>query len=73
MNAVLVVRPSSLGDVVHALPVVADIVAHRPGVAVDWVAEEAFAPLVALHPGIRTVIPVALRRWRHRLLDRGTW
>ncbi|MEP7208751.1 MAG: lipopolysaccharide heptosyltransferase I [Casimicrobiaceae bacterium] len=73
MNAVLVVRPSSFGDVVHALPVVADIAAHRPGVAVDWVAEEAFAPLVALHPGIRTVIPVALRRWRHHLLDRGAW
>lgn len=73
MNAVLVVRPSSLGDVVHALPIVADIAAHRPGVAVDWIAEEAFASLVALHPGIRRVIPVALRRWRHHLLVRPTW
>jgi heptosyltransferase I len=66
MNAVLVVRPSSLGDVVHALALVADVRRHRPELAVDWVAEEAFVPLVALHPGVRRVIAVALRRWRRR-------
>jgi heptosyltransferase I len=71
--AVLVVRPSSLGDIVHAMPIVADIHAHRPELAVDWVAEEAFAPLAALNPGVRRVIPVALRRWSRRLLDAGTW
>jgi heptosyltransferase-1 len=73
MNAVLVVRPSSLGDIVHAMPLVADIHAHRPELAVDWVAEEAFAPLAALNPGVRRVIPFALRRWRHHLLARSTW
>lgn len=73
MNAALVVRPSSLGDIVHALPVVADIAQHVPGLPVDWVAEEAFASLVRLHPGIRRVIPVALRRWRHHLLDADAW
>lgn len=73
MSEVLVVRPSSLGDIVHALALVADIRQHRPGLAIDWVAEDAFAPLVALDRGIRHVIPVALRRWRHRPLDPGTW
>lgn len=73
MTSVLVVRPSSLGDVVHALPVVADMRRHIQGVVVDWVAEEAFAPLVAMHPGVRRVIPVALRRWRHALLRRASW
>lgn len=73
MSAVLVVRPSSLGDVVHALPVVADLAAHVPGVAIDWVAEENFASLVRLHPAIRRVVPVALRRWRHHLLDPDAW
>jgi lysophospholipase L1-like esterase len=48
MTAVLIVRPSSLGDVVHALPVVADVRMHAPDAAIDWVAEEAFAPLVRL-------------------------
>jgi heptosyltransferase-1 len=73
MSAVLVIRPSSLGDVVHALALVEDVRRHRPDLAVDWVAEEAFAPLVALHPGVRRVIPVALRRWRRDPFRAGTW
>jgi heptosyltransferase-1 len=73
MSAILVVRPSSLGDIVHALALVADIRVHRPALAVDWVAEEAFVSLVALHPGVRRVIPVALRRWRRRVLAASTW
>ena len=73
MTAVLVVRPSSLGDIVHALALVADVREQRPGTAVDWVAEEGFAPLVALDPGVRRVVPVALRRWRGHLLSTATW
>ncbi len=73
LSAVLVVRPSSLGDIVHALALVADVREHRPALAVDWVAEEAFVPLVALHPGVRRIVPVALRRWRRRLHVASTW
>ena len=73
MNAILVVRPSSLGDVVHALTLVADVRTHRPELAIDWVAETGFVPLVALHPGIRRIIPVALRHWRHHLFAASTW
>ncbi len=73
MSSVLVVRPSSLGDVVYALAIVADIAAHRPGTTIDWVAEEAFAPLVRMAPGVRRVIPLALRRWRKSPLARRTW
>lgn len=73
MSSVLIVRPSSLGDIVHALPVVHDIRQHRAGMSVDWVAEEMFVELVALHRGVRAVIPVSLRRWRHALLARATW
>ncbi len=71
--AVLVVRPSSLGDIVHAQAIVGDILERRPELAVDWVAEDAFAPLLALNPGVRRVIPVALRRWRRRALSLATW
>jgi heptosyltransferase-1 len=63
-GSVLVVRPSSLGDVVHALALVTDVVRARPGIAVDWVAEPAFAELPAMSPHVRDVIPFALRRWR---------
>jgi len=73
MSSVLIVRPSSLGDIVHALPVVHDIKQHRAGMSVDWVAEEQFVELVALNREVRTVIPVSLRRWRHALLARATW
>ncbi len=73
MSGVLVVRPSSLGDVVYALAMVADIETHRPGTAIDWVAEEAFAPLVRLVPGVRRVIPLALRRWRKSPFARRSW
>jgi heptosyltransferase-1 len=73
VKAILVVRPSSLGDIVHALALVADVHAHRPDLAVDWVAETGFVPLVELHPGIRRIVPVALRRWRHHPFAASTW
>ena len=73
MSAILVVRPSSLGDIVHALTLVADVRAHRPDLAIDWVAETGFVPLVELHPGIRRIVPVALRHWRRHLFAAATW
>jgi len=73
VSAILVVRPSSLGDIVHALTLVADVRAHRPDLAIDWVAETGFVPLVELHPGIRRIVPVALRHWRRHLFAAATW
>ena len=62
-----------MGDVIHASPIVGDIVAALPGARVDWVVEEAFADLPRLHPAVHEVVPVALRRWRHALARRATW
>lgn len=73
MPAILLVKTSSLGDVVHNLPVVADLHARLPGVQVDWVVEEGFVELLSLHPGIREVLPVAIRRWRGSLARGTTW
>ena len=73
MTSALIIRPSSLGDIVHAMPIVHDLARHCPGIAIDWVAEETFVGLIALNPGIRRVSPVALRRWRHHLPSRATW
>jgi heptosyltransferase-1 len=70
---VLIVKMSSMGDVIHALPVVNDIVRARPGASVDWIVEEGFSALPRLHPGVRQVLPVALRRWRRSLLASATW
>ncbi|MFY9326548.1 MAG: lipopolysaccharide heptosyltransferase I [Georgfuchsia sp.] len=69
----LLVKTSSLGDVVHNLPVVTDIQRHNPGAIIDWVVEEAFADIPRLHPGVHRVIPVAIRRWRKQLFVADTW
>ena len=61
----LIVKTSSLGDVVHALPAVTEIAAACPAWDIDWVCEEAFAGIPRMHPGVARVIPCAIRRWRH--------
>lgn len=64
---ILLVRVSSLGDVLHNLPMVADLRRHYPDADIDWVVEEAYVSLVRLHPGVRRIVPFALRRWRKSL------
>jgi heptosyltransferase-1 len=73
MTRILIIRPSSLGDIVHAMPIVHDLHRHRSGAVIDWVVEEPFTDLVAMHRGIRRVIVIALRRWRRGVLARSTW
>ena len=64
---ILLVRVSSLGDVLHNLPMVADILRQHPDAQIDWVVEEGYTSLVRLNPHVRKVIPFALRRWRRSL------
>lgn len=73
MTRILLIKTSSLGDVIHNLPIVADIAAHIPDVRLDWVVEQAFADIPALHPRVAGVIPVAMRRWRSALVRQTTW
>lgn len=70
---ILLVKTSSLGDVVHNLPVVTDIRRHLPSAGIDWLVEEGFADIPRLHPGVNHVIPVALRRWRKGLFSAASW
>ena len=70
MKSILLVKTSSLGDVVHNLPVVSDIRSAFPGAEIDWVVEEGFAAIPRLHPAVRHVLPVAIRRWRSQLWRR---
>ncbi len=73
MHSILLVKTSSLGDVVHNLPVASDLRTRFPEAAIDWVVEEGFAAIPRLHPAVRRVIPVAVRRWRRALLCAATW
>lgn len=66
---VLIVKTSSMGDVIHALPAVTDAKAARPSVVFDWVVEEAFSEIPRWHPAVDQVIPVAIRRWRKHIFS----
>lgn len=73
---VLLIKTSSLGDVIHTLPALTDAARAIPGIQFDWVVEEGFAEIPAWHPAVAQVIPVALRRWRKHLwqtLRNGEW
>ena len=73
MSDVLFIKTSSLGDVIHHMPALTEARAKRPDARFAWVVEEAFAPLVRLHPAVAEVIPVAGRSWRRALLRVSTW
>lgn len=71
-SSIVLIKTSSLGDVLHNLPVVSDICKNFPNAHIDWVVEENFAALPALHPNVQRVIPVAMRRWRKSWLASRT-
>ncbi len=73
MPRILFVKTSSLGDVVHNGPAVSDVARCVPQAAIDWLVEEPFAEIAALHGAVRRVIPVAVRRWRGALWDPAVW
>lgn len=66
MSRILIIRTSSLGDVVQALPVLTALRRHRPKARIAWLVEEVFAPLLDQHPDLDEVIPVRLRAWRRQ-------
>ena len=73
---VLLIKTSSMGDVIHTLPALTDAARAIPGIRFDWVVEEGFAEIPAWHPAVDQVIPVAIRRWRKNLwktLKNGEW
>jgi len=70
---ILIVKMSSMGDVVHALPALTDALAFRSDLVVDWCVESTFAPIVRLHPGVRKVHEIRLRTWKKKLFRRSNW
>lgn len=61
---VLIVKTSSMGDLIHTLPAVTDASMTIPDIRFDWVAEESFIEIPGWHSAVDKVIPIALRRWR---------
>ncbi len=72
MTRVLIIKTSSMGDVVHALPALSDMHRAIPGLQVDWLVESPFAAIPRLHAGVQRVLPLAWRKWRRSLLAADT-
>ncbi|MDO6543134.1 lipopolysaccharide heptosyltransferase RfaC [Photobacterium sanguinicancri] len=73
---VLIVKTTSMGDVIHTLPAITDAARAIPNIQFDWVVEEGFAQIPSWHSAVDTVIPVAIRRWRKNIINTiksGEW
>src|SRR5579872_7011890 len=70
---VLIIKTSSMGDVIHTLPALTDAGKNIPGITFDWVVEESFAEIPRFHPLVKNIIPVAIRRWRKNIFSKKTF
>jgi heptosyltransferase-1 len=61
---ILLVKTSSIGDLIHTMPAITDAMSHKPDLSFDWLVEERLAPICHWHPAIRNVITVNYRYWR---------
>jgi len=69
----LIVKTTSMGDVVHAMPVVNDIRRCYDEAHIDWLVEAPFAAIPQMHPGVERVLPMSWRKWRGQLFKGSTW
>src|SRR5947208_3610537 len=60
---ILIVRLSSLGDIIHTYPMLYDIKTNIPNCNVDWLVDDEFVELVKLHPLVNNVVSIPLRKW----------
>jgi len=68
---VLLIKTSSMGDIIHTLPALTDAQQAIATIQVDWVVEESFTDIPTWHPAVNTIYPVAIRRWRKNVYQ--TW
>lgn len=73
IQRLLIVKTSSMGDVIHMLPAVTDMARACPQLQIDWAVEEGFSSIPAWHTAVKNTIPVAVRRWRKNILTASTW
>lgn len=69
MRRILIIKTSSMGDVIHTLPALTDAKKARPDIVFDWVVEEGFSEIPAWHPAVDRVITCSIRRWRKNIWE----
>jgi heptosyltransferase-1 len=72
MKRVLLVKLTSMGDLIHALPALSDALAAYPDLAFDWVVDQSFYEIAQWHPAVHRVFKTNHRGWRKRLLHYST-
>ncbi len=73
MTRVLLIKTSSLGDVIHCLPAISDLARSVENLELDWAIEQSLMEIAQLHPAVTSIVPVRLRYWRRHLLEPVTW
>lgn len=68
---ILIIKTSSLGDVIHTLPAITDAASGIKDIQFDWLVEKNFSEIPALHPAVKTIIPISLRSWRKKPFDKN--
>ena len=70
---ILIIKTTSLGDVLHTLPAVSELLLYSSNITIDWVVEDSFSEIVEWHPGINRIWKVSIRKWRRNLFSLNTW
>lgn len=66
---ILMIKMSSLGDIIHSLPAITDAQKNDPDIKIDWVVEPAFAEIPRFHPAVKNIIQAPLRKWRKNIFQ----
>lgn len=70
---ILVIKISSMGDIIHTLPAITDASNAIPNALFDWVVEETFSEIPTWHPFVDQVIPIKLRFWKNQWYKLNSW
>ena len=68
---ILIIKMSSLGDIIHAFPVVDYIKEFYPEADIDWVVEKPFSELLRAHPKLNQIFEVQTKKWRTNLFNKN--
>ncbi len=69
----LIIKTSSIGDIIHTFPVVEYLKTRFPGCSCDWIVEEEYAPLLKAHPNVNEVLTIATRKWRRSWFQKNSY
>ena len=70
---ILLVRLSSMGDLIHTLPAIEDLARQCSDVELHWLCEAGFADIARLHPFVKKIHVMKWRQWRKHLFQVETW